>query len=200
MQILAGTFRGRKLLPPPKGAQTRPMTSSVKKSLLEVLTPWLSGSTVADLYCGTGTMGLEAISRGAARCAFAEKDPRLIERLERNCRELGVKDRCEIWPGDLRRGLPRRLESLGRLDLAFVDPPYAHVRRWSWEQVAGEIFAPLSASLAEDGVVALRVPAKIDVPEELGGLRNLRERDYHDMRVAILGGPKLAEEDAHTPA
>ena len=84
MRILAGEYKGRKLLPPPGRAQTRPITGSVKKSLFDMLGVRLVDAIVVDLYCGTGTIGLEALSRGAARCYFAERDRAVLERLRRN--------------------------------------------------------------------------------------------------------------------
>ena len=70
MRILAGRFKGRNLLPPSGGGQTRPITGRARKSLFDILAPHLQGALVLDLYCGTGTMGLEALSRGAAEVVF----------------------------------------------------------------------------------------------------------------------------------
>ena len=78
MQILAGAHKGRKLLSPPRGSEGRPITSMAKKSLFDMLGGRLAGATVVDLYCATGTMGLEALSRGAARCYFADREARLL--------------------------------------------------------------------------------------------------------------------------
>ncbi len=187
MRILAGTFKGRRLLSPPKGAATRPITGLARESLFGMLSPRLAGAVVADLYCGTGTIGLEALSRGAERACFAERDRGVLARLRRNVETLGVGERCRIWAGNIERRLPVWLAGLeGSLDVAFVDPPYADVDRWSWDRVTEAIFTPLAGALAADGIVALRVPARTDLPGRLGALAVERLKRYGDMRVALL--------------
>jgi 16S rRNA (guanine966-N2)-methyltransferase len=188
MRILAGEYKGRKLLPPPGRAQTRPITGAVKKSLFDMLGGRLIDAVVVDLYCGTGTIGLEALSRGAARCCFAERDRAVLERLRRNIDAVGAGDRCAVWAGDASRGLTRRLAGLGgAVDLAFVDPPYAAARQWSWEQVGRTIFAPLAEHLADDGLVVLRLPGQVECPATIKGLEIVREKKYGDMALALLG-------------
>ena len=193
MRILAGEFKGRSLLSPPPGGTTRPITGSVKKSLFGMLGERLDGWAVLDLYCGTGSLGLEALSRGADICCFAERDRRALDRLKRNIDSLGIGDKCAVWTGDLTSQLGGRLVGLHRpIDLAFVDPPYAQVRQWSWPHVAEVIFSPIASSLGENGAVALRVPGKVAVPERLGGLVVIRLRHYGDMTVALLKAEQAA--------
>jgi len=186
MHILAGAYKGRKLLPPPRASQTRPITGSVKKSLFDILRDQLAESTVLDLYCGTGTLGLEALSRGAARSIFAERDRRVAERLRRNIEALGVADRCVVWCGDVSGRLASWLSSLaGRLDVVFVDPPYGLARKWAWPTAVRKVFAPVAGRLADDGRVVLRLPASVHPPERLGELALRRRRRYGQMVLAI---------------
>lgn len=189
MHILAGEYKGRKLLSPPTGGPTRPMTGRVKKSLFDTLAPHLPEAVVVDLYCGTGTAGLEALSRGASHCFFAERDRRVLSRLRRNIETLGVAARSTIWSGDLTRRLAKRLADLDtKIDLALVDPPYADARRWSWETITAQIFAPLARQLSDDGLVVLRTPRKVHAPETLGPLAIHRRREYGDMALVFLAG------------
>ena len=102
LRIVAGEFGGRKLLPLP-GSTTRPMTGFAKKSLFGMIHERLADAVVCDLYCGTGTLGLEALSRGARQCGFAEKDRRVLERLNRNIDTCGVRDSALVWPGNIER-------------------------------------------------------------------------------------------------
>ena len=188
MRILAGAHKGRKLSSPPAGGRTRPITGSAKKSLFDTVGRRLDGAVVVDLYCGTGTQGLEALSRGARRCYFAERDRGALLRLRRNIEMLAVGERCTIWPGDVTRRLRHRLaRTAGPVDVAFVDPPYADARRWSWERVGGRIFSPLADRLSGGGLVVLRLPAKVDVPEVMGSLAVLRRKVYGDMALVFLG-------------
>ena len=187
MRILAGAHKGRKLLSPPRGSEGRPITGLAKKSLFDILGGRLDQATVVDLYCATGTMGLEALSRGAARCCFAERDPRLLDRLRRNIETLGAAERCVIWRGDVASHLRGWLNELCEpVDVAFVDPPYAHSRRWDWQVAGDRIFTPLARRLADDGLVVLRVPSGLCPPERIGPLSTRRRRTHGGMTLVLL--------------
>jgi len=187
MRIIAGQYKGRKLLPPPRGSRTRPITGAVKKSLFSMLEPHLGGAVVADLYCGTGTLGLEALSRGARVAYFAERDRAVVARLRRNIAAVGAGERAVIWPGDVEAGLAGRLSALGEpIDIAFIDPPYEHVRRWSWQRAEARIFAPLSGRLAADGIVILRAQVGTEIPDQLAGLAKIRVKSYGGMILGLF--------------
>jgi 16S rRNA (guanine966-N2)-methyltransferase len=188
MRILAGLHKGRKLLSPPAGSVTRPITGSVKKSLFDMLGARLEAASVLDLYSGTGTMGLEAMSRGARRCWFAESDRSVVDRLRRNIDAIGAAERCAIWRGDVTARLGGWLGEVDApIDVAFVDPPYAHARNWDWRRFQQAVLTPLAGSLAEDGIVVLRLPGDAELPEELDALSLRRLRRYGDMILALLG-------------
>jgi len=188
MRILAGRYKGRTLLPPPGKARTRPITSRARKSLFDTLSGYLEDSLVLDLYCGTGTMGLEALSRGARYCVFAERDRNVVARLQRNIHTFGAEDACEVWRGDIRRGLRSRLAGLDTgAGVAFVDPPYADARRWDWDEIEAKIFAPLAEKLADDGLVVLRTPKGLEIPGAIGPLVRIRTKKYGSMIVTLLG-------------
>lgn len=200
MRIIAGEFRGRNLLPPPGPSITRPITSLVKKSLFDTLAPWLRDAVVLDLYCGTGTMGLEALSRGAAKCCFAELDRSVTARLRQNIEALGAATRSVVWQGDLSVRLVKWLGELPEaVDLAFVDPPYAHVRQWDWSAMVERVFTPLADKLAPEGLVALRLPSHTTAPAALGPLVVQREKRYGDMTVLLLGCEPAALAEPQPP-
>lgn len=187
MRILAGQFKGREILTPRGADVVRPITGLVKKSLFDILGGRLEDATVADLYCGTGTQGLEALSRGARRCCFADRDRLALNLLRRNIEALGVANQAVIWPGDVTARLAGWMKGLDHpLDVAFVDPPYADARRWSWAAVAEEIFDPLARHLAAEGVVVLRLPGEIEAPPRIGPLALAREKRYGDMTLLFL--------------
>ncbi len=186
MRIIAGEHKGRSLLPP-RGMTTRPMTSKVKTALFNILGGAVVEAVVADLFCGTGSLGLEAISRGARRCYFAERDRLALERLRRNIEAMRVADRCRIWRGDVLRLLRSWLEELAEpIDLAFVDPPYRLAERWHWDQAVERIFEPLAAKLAGEALVVFRVERNIELPETFGSLCVRRRRDYGNMSLLLL--------------
>jgi len=187
LRIHSGIYKGHALLAPPSGATTRPITGLARKSVFGMLANALPGAAVADLYCGTGTLGLEAISNGAASCCFAERDRRVIARLKRNIESLGCPAQCTVWPGDIIAGLRGRLASLeAALDVIFVDPPYADSRRWQWDVMARKLFAPLAETLSPGGVVIVRTPHRAAVPDTLAELTVQRRRNYGEMAVTVF--------------
>ena len=197
MRILAGEFKGRKLLSPPRGAAVRPITGYAKKSLFDILGGLLVDATIVDLYCGTGSQGLEALSRGAGRCFFADRDRAVLSRLRRNIEDMDLAEKCDIWKGDIPARLKAWLETIeAPIDIAFVDPPYEQVRRWPWETIAKQIFQPLAASLRPDGLVVLRVPTKVDVPTTLGSLTQHRVKTCGDMKLIMFIGQASADDKA----
>jgi 16S rRNA (guanine966-N2)-methyltransferase len=120
MRVVAGEFRGRKLVAPETGT-TRPTTDKVREAVFNALTSLdvLVDATVADLYAGSGALGLEALSRGAAHCTFVEKDRAALSAIHANIATLGVTGRTRVVAGDalvVARGL--------HVDVAFADPPY----------------------------------------------------------------------------
>src|SRR5688500_5993687 len=98
MRIIAGEHRGRKLLPP-EGDVTRPITDRVKQSLFDILTPRIERAIVYDLFAGTGSMGLECLSRGADRATFFEADRSAVNRLKKNIDALKLADRSQVITG-----------------------------------------------------------------------------------------------------
>lgn len=193
MKIHAGQFKGRNLLPPTSGKTTRPITGMAKKSLFSILADSIDGATVVDLFSGTGTLGLEALSHGAERCFFAERDRSAIGRLERNIETIGVSERCTIWRGDCFRGLARRLSSIGHtVDVAFVDPPYNTARQWAnddelWRRAIDCVLSPLADSLSDGGIVVVRTGASGEIPSSAGPLTVTRVKRYGDMVMSFLG-------------
>lgn len=187
LRIGSGEMAGRKLLPP-RGRGTRPMTGYAAKSLFGILRQKLAGATVADLYCGTGTLGIEAISNGAGQVAFADRDRAVLQRLERNLADCRCEDRATIWCGNVEAQLPNWLATWNRLiDVAFVDPPFPAVRKWNWQSIAEKLFAPLAESMSPAGLVVLRTPDDAPAPETLGPLRRERSKNYGQMIVSFFG-------------
>jgi 16S rRNA (guanine966-N2)-methyltransferase len=124
MRIIAGFHRGRQI-DAPEGLTTRPMTDRVRENLFNLLGPAVVDAVVLDLFCGSGALGIESLSRGAAWCTFVDDDRAAVEAVETNCRRLGLEERAKIVRRDSLRpgpwiGPPRG----GGYSLIFVDPPY----------------------------------------------------------------------------
>ena len=122
MRVIAGAWRGRRLAAPP-GDSTRPTADRVRESLFSMLASRLGGFEdlrVADLYAGSGALGIEALSRGAASCQFVEFDRKAADALQANLAALGAVARAKVVTCPVERFVP-----LQPLDLIFADPPYA---------------------------------------------------------------------------
>jgi len=128
MRIISGEFRHRTLLANP-GTATRPILDRVKESLFARIENRLAAARVADVFSGTGTLGLEALSRGAASVVFIESDRKALELLRKNVAALRVEGRTLCWATDALRSSfrPKGVDALVPFDVIFFDPPYAMV-------------------------------------------------------------------------
>jgi 16S rRNA (guanine966-N2)-methyltransferase len=171
MRVIAGEFGGRRLRAP-DGVVTRPTTDRVRESMFNSLGSMgvIEGGRVLDLFAGTGALGIEALSRGAAEVTFVERDPAALAALGDNIADLGLEDRAIVVPGDARRHVADSAGSR-RYDLALVDPPYG------FEGWPG-LLVGLDAS-----VVTIESGATIAVPP---GWRVVRERRYGGTLVMII--------------
>jgi 16S rRNA (guanine966-N2)-methyltransferase len=122
MRIIAGDWRGRPLQAP-AGQGTRPTSDRTRETLFSMLVSRLGsfeGLRVADLYAGSGALGFEALSRGAARATFVEKDPSALAAIRANVAALKAADRADVLPSSA-----AKLVTAQPFDLVFADPPYA---------------------------------------------------------------------------
>lgn len=181
MRIIAGEFRGRKLLPP-QGEATRPITDRVKQSLFDILAPRLPGARVYDCFAGTGSMGLEALSRGAEHVTFFEADRSAHARLRRNIDTIGSGAKATVVSGDLFRWFDSARPP-ERADFIFLDPPY----RFLAEQPAKlqRLVAEMDEHhMADQCVIIFRHGAgdSLDLP----AVRLADRREYGSMVIELL--------------
>ena len=194
MRIIAGEFRGRKLLPP-AGDVTRPVTDRVKQSLFDILAPTIDGARVYDCFAGTGSMGLESLSRGAAHATFFEADRPALDRLKKNITTLGVADRSTVIAGDLFRWF-QSAQPEHKADVVFLDPPYRFLREQPdalrrWARVVAE------RHLAPGGTVVFRHDARDEL--ELDGLVETDRRQYGGMVLRFLTSAAAPDPDHAGP-
>jgi len=185
MRIIGGQSRGLKLATP-RGREVRPILDRVRESLFGILRREVPEACVADLFAGTGVIGLEALSRGADRCLFIEKDPRCIGTIGENIRRARCAERCEVIRADVFRTADR-LAGHGPFDLIFLDPPYRIMRSERHHSRVMDLLERLGGpgGLAEEGMVILRLPSDITVPGQVGPLTQIDRRRYGGMRIAF---------------
>jgi pantetheine-phosphate adenylyltransferase/16S rRNA (guanine(966)-N(2))-methyltransferase RsmD len=189
VRVIAGTARGTRLAPVPRGV--RPTSDRVRESVFNSLGQFFEGG-VLDLYAGTGALGIEALSRGSERGVFVEKDRRALGTIRENLQRAKVADRAEVVAGDVRRVLDRMLTDGRQFNLIFADPPY----RIPATEVGG-LMSRLGALLAPGGRVVIEsgeAPAagmvgKKGVTRRYGGTYvTILERSEITMIVAVCPG------------
>jgi 16S rRNA (guanine966-N2)-methyltransferase len=151
VRIIAGEFRRRRLFASP-GLTTRPITDRVKEILFERIQHELVDRKVVDVFAGTGSLGLEALSRGAASAVFIESDRRAFDLLRQNVESLGVESRTLCWRTDALKSSyhPKGVDSFLPFDIVFFDPPY----RMAAELAPGAPMDHALSRLARDAVTA----------------------------------------------
>lgn len=183
MRIIAGRHRGRKLVAP-AGAATRPTADRVRQALFDMLwhAPWagrsaVDGALVLDAFAGTGALGLEALSRGAAHATFLETDRAALGALRANIAACREAERCAVLPADATRP-PRAARAC---TLVFLDPPYG-------EYLVETSLRALSAAgwVAPDAVVCVEAQAATASAPPPPGFALLAERAHGPARVLFL--------------
>jgi len=187
MRIIAGSKRGMRLFSP-KTQVSRPITDRVKESLFSVLYKYdlPDGAIVADLFCGVGSLGLEALSRGAGFVTFVEWDPKIISVLNKNIEKAGfVKESKVIRANAFKIGALTD-SSRGKYSLVFVDPPYAATRDVQADSALGGLLNLLGEQVADGGIVIVRTDQKVSLLEQYGEFKVIERRRWGTMVVNIL--------------
>ncbi|MFN2557349.1 MAG: 16S rRNA (guanine(966)-N(2))-methyltransferase RsmD [Nitriliruptorales bacterium] len=173
MRVIAGTARGRRLSAPP-GRDTRPTSDRVKEALFSALGPRLRGARVADLYAGSGALGIEALSRGAASATFVERSRSAQRALSDNLSRSGLEAQAFVVRDDVRAALRTRPRG-APFDIVLIDPPYDVDHR-----ELQEVLHLVSELTAPEGVVVLELGRRTAHPPWPERLQPGRERRYGD--------------------
>ena len=180
MRVIAGTLRSRPLLAP-KGDATRPTSDRLRETLFNILAPRLPNARFADLYAGTGAVGIEAHSRGAAHVHFAERAPAPLATLRANLKALAITTGITVHERSATAFLTRLLETppVYPLSLIFLDPPYDAAAEYTNTLILlGS--ASAAAILAPDVLVVAEHATRSPLAERFGRLsrtRTLRQGD-----------------------
>ncbi len=177
MRIVRGTHGGR-VLRAPHGAATRPTSEKVREAIFNIL-PDVEGMQVLDMFAGSGALGIEALSRGAAHATFIDQAKPALSVVRQNLRELGLEDRATVLAGDA-VVLGARHVPASPWQLVFIDPPYA-------SDLAVRAVQTL-AHLAPDAVIVIEHDRRNAPPDELGSLLRTDQRRYGDTLVSFYRG------------
>lgn len=163
MRIISGRLKGRPLVSP-KGRSLRPTSDMVKETLFNMLGQQVQDAVVLDLFAGTGNVGIEAISRGAAQAVFVEKEKRHVMCLTDNLLRCNIRKQCIVYHGDATKSLTG-IYKHHRIDFAFLDPPYRQTRMLT--DILGRMLKfPI---MAESGLIVVEHAHTFTPPTEPGG-------------------------------
>jgi 16S rRNA (guanine966-N2)-methyltransferase len=175
MRVIAGVARGR-LLVAPRGTATRPITDRVKETLFAILGERTPDANVLDLYAGSGAIGIEALSRGAAHCDFVDVARPAVAAIRENLERTGFDDRGSVHQGDVMRHLAN--PSASAYDLVFLDPPYE-------ERAILPPLERLPGHLAPAATVVVKHHWRTLIPKS-PGLTEWRERRFGETMLTFL--------------
>lgn len=173
MRVIAGKAKGCPLIAP-DGMNTRPITGKIKEALFSSWQLQIVGANFLDLFAGSGSMGIEAISRGAEKAVFVEKDRRTVDVIKKNLKSCKFTDGYTVYKDDVFH----RIESLKtadeRFDIIYLDPPFT----------VDEIFIAVMEALSdgqlltENGIVVIRTKKEKEMPDEIGKLKKYKFKTY----------------------
>lgn len=187
MRIIAGSKRGMNLLGP-NTRDTRPITDRAKEALFSVLYKYdvIEDGVIADLFCGTGSMGLESISRGAKHAIFVEQSAKVVDILKRNIEKARFEQESKVIRGNVfMMGAPLGPED-EKYNLVFVDPPYVMAADCGAGSKVAKLLELLCAQLADGGIVAVRAHKRTTLLDEYAGLKVIDRREWGNMAVTLL--------------
>jgi 16S rRNA (guanine(966)-N(2))-methyltransferase RsmD len=180
MRIISGTSRGKKLRTL-RGQTIRPTSDRVKESIFNILAEEVAGKHVLDLFAGTGNLGIEALSRGATKTIFVEKEKSAIDLIKKNLSQCGFADRSQIITGEVERAI-RHLHRKGEVfDLIFMDPPY----RKGLVQRTLEILQTQSVH-HEGSILVIEHDRREALSESMQGWTLTRKRQFGDTVVSFI--------------
>jgi 16S rRNA (guanine(966)-N(2))-methyltransferase RsmD len=196
MRIIAGTFRSR-TLQAPQGMSTRPTSDRLRETLFNVIAPRfqvtpLGGAGFLDLYAGSGAVGLEALSRGAARVAFVERAPAALKVLNGNLERLGIASGVRVYAKSVSAFLrsatgpnpkPEKDPKPERYEVVFLDPPYDAVEEYA--VTLGLLGGTAQGILAGGAVVIAEHRRKLALDEQYGNLKRTRLLEQGDAAMSF---------------
>lgn len=171
MRVIAGSYRSRPLVAP-QGLDTRPTSDRLRETLFNVLAPRIEGAVFLDLYAGSGAVGIEALSRGAAEAIFVENAEAALRAIRKNLASLGIKGGYALEPRNAATAIKRLAASGKQADIVFLDPPYADANEY--EAVLALLGGECGSLLAPEAVVIAEHLKKYEPAEAFGALGRYR--------------------------
>ncbi len=180
MRIISGSFKGKKLVSL-KGVATRPTADRVRESVFNILAPHIDNASVLDLFAGTGALGLEALSRGAASAAFIDSSASAVKIIQKNIFACKMENRSRVTRWDIAKNLNCLQSETPAYDLVFMDPPY------NKNYIVPTLKKLIKRDVLKDSAtIVIEHSAAEAVPEDLSGLHLKDQRIYGKTLVSFL--------------
>ena len=186
LRVISGKARGLKL-DTPKNQDVRPTTDRVKESLFNMINSYIMDSNILDLFAGTGSLGIECLSRGAKNCVFVDKSKDSINIVRSNVKKARVENESTILNVDFKDAVKRLSTQNQKFDVLFMDPPY-------YENMFIECLKSIDKFnlLDEDGIIVVEHATKDLFEDSIGRLNKSREKKYGNTTLTFY---KLEEQD-----
>ena len=186
LRVISGKARGLKL-DTPKNQDVRPTTDRVKESLFNMINSYIMDSNILDLFAGTGSLGIECLSRGAKNCVFVDKSKDSINIVRSNVKKARVENESTILNVDFKDAVKRLSTQNQKFDVIFMDPPY-------YENMFIECLKSIDEFnlLDEDGIIVVEHDTKDLFEDSIGRLNKSREKKYGNTTLTFY---KLEEQD-----
>ena len=186
LRVISGKARGLKL-DTPKNQDVRPTTDRVKESLFNMINSYIMDSNILDLFAGTGSLGIECLSRGAKNCVFVDKSKDSINIVRSNVKKVSVDNESTILNVDFKDAVKRLSTQNQKFDVIFMDPPY-------YENMFIECLKSIDKFnlLDEDGIIVVEHDTKDLFEDSIGRLNKSREKKYGNTTLTFY---KLEEQD-----
>lgn len=179
MRVISGKVRGLKLNTP-KNEDVRPTTDRVKESLFNMINPYIMESNVLDLFAGTGSLGIECLSRGANNCVFVDVSKESISIVKSNIKKARVENESTVLNLDFKDAIGRLKVQGNKFDVIFMDPPY-------YKNMFIDALLKIddTSLLNEDGIIVIEHDSKDVFPESIGRLEKTKDKKYGNTTITF---------------
>jgi len=180
LRVISGSAKGSKLITL-EGVSTRPTTDRVKENLFNIIAPYISDSKVLDLFAGSGSLGIEALSRGAESAVFSDQSEKSVEIIKKNLEHTKLLDNSEVFLGEAQLILKKLSHQGKKFDIIFLDPPYKN-------EIVPKILYDLEVNgILEDKVlIVAETDISDELPDEIGTLIVSKKQIYGKTKLTFM--------------
>lgn len=188
MRIIAGTHRGRKVFSVPKDKFVKPISARIRQSTFDIIRPHITGAVFLDLFAGCGTVGLEALSRGASKAVFVEKEGICMKIIEKNINALEFTDKAKALKADILSGVKwlEHYSDYAGYDIIFMGPPYRTSENMPLAYSMKVLNMIAEAKITSENALIVVQHHNKEVVEAPEGMELFRREKYGDTLVDYL--------------